>query len=383
MTASGIVPLDECVDASRRLGSDPFLVLFGGGNSSAKHHSTLYVKASGHDMGTITAKGFAPLKRDSVVSMLTQDSMSDGELVSKLRALLLDPEASNPSIETPLHALLPHESVLHTHADAIVTLTNTVGSDQLIADVLGSRVAVVPYCMPGFELAKHIQGMIASVDLDELDGIVLKHHGLFTFGPTAEVALDRHLSLIDRAAAWIENATGVRYLADPDEAPVTIDHSPALADLHAQLTVTFGGEFAVDAVDSPQIAAFLARDDLDTITQQGPTTLEHVIRTKRVPLIDRDLDGFAESYRAYFERHRMRHEAPLMMVEPYPCVALDPDAGIVGIGRTAQQARAARTIYRHTARIIEAAEALGGYRSISEEDAFDIEYWELEQAKLR
>ncbi|MFW2514051.1 class II aldolase/adducin family protein [Demequina sp. SO4-13] len=383
MVSTTNTPLKQCVVASQRLGSDPFLVLYGGGNSSAKADSTVYVKASGHDMGTITAEGFAPLDRDAVVSMLEQDRMSDGDLVAGLRKLLLDPKSSNPSIETPLHALVPYASVLHTHADAIVTLTNTVESDRLIESVLGSRVAVVPYCMPGFALAKYVQSMIETVNIHDLEGIVLKHHGLFTFGPTAEVALDRHLRLVDRASAWIARATGVQYTEDPEELTVDNDSSQRLTALRTNLDESFGGEFVLDAVTSPSIAAFVARPDLDEITQRGPTTLEHVIRTKRVPLVDGDITRFAKRYRAYFDRHRPRYKDPLVMLEPYPCVALDPDFGICGIGRTAQQARAARTIYRHTARIIEAAESLGGYRSISEADAFDIEYWELEQAKLR
>lgn len=379
--------LHECVEVSRELGADPFLVLYGGGNSSGTQDGVVYVKASGHDMGAIGPDGFAPLPRDGVVSLLDVESMSDGELVARLRDLLLDPAASSPSIETPLHALLPHESVLHSHADAIVTLTNTVDAEQVVRDALGPHVLLVPYCMPGFELAQWIRRALPTLDLDALDGIVLQHHGLVVFGDSAREAKQQHDDIVGRASEWIRSRTSVEFTKDDAERPVSVESSPALRALINELEGVFGGAsggaLVVDAITSPQIERFLTRPDLPRITQQGPTTLEHVIRTKRVPMLGAATADFARAYEHYFARHSARSDETLTMLEALPRVSLLEGVGLVGIGRTPAEALAARTIYRHTIRIIEAAEALGGYRSISEADAFDIEYWELEQAKLR
>ncbi|WP_159622065.1 class II aldolase/adducin family protein [Ruania rhizosphaerae] len=375
--------LEQCIHASRRLGSDPYLVLYGGGNSSATSDGVVRVKASGHDMGTIGPGGFAPLRRQDVLDLLSAPTMSDADLLQRLRAALLDPAAPTPSIETPLHALLPQESVLHTHADAIVTLTNSEHAAENIRSALGKRVLVLPYLMPGFTLAQAIRELMEQTDLTAFEGIVLTHHGLITFGDDAASAYRRHLDLVERASAWITERTGIRFVDDEDETVLTTGDSARMDRLVGRLEDEIGGSFTAEAVRSPEIDAFLARADLAEVTGRGPSTLEHVIRTKRTPLLGEDVAGFAAQYTDYFQRNRDRSDEQLTMLDPAPRVVLDPSFGIAGVGRTPEQAQAARVIYRHTIRIIEAAERLGGYRTISEADAFDIEYWELEQAKLR
>lgn len=375
-------PLRECVDASRLLGSDPFLVLHGGGNSSAKDGRTIHVKASGHDMGTIGPDGFAPLDRSAVAALLERPQLTDGEMVAGLRAALLDPASANPSIETLLHNLLPFESVLHTHADAIVTLTNSAGGGDLVHDALGDDVLSLPYCMPGFELAQAIEKEVAGWRGSPPRGIVLAHHGLFTFGADARDASARHLALVGRAAAFVRGATGVELVDDPEEHEVLESQDPALHAFADLLRSGTRSPVAVRALRSPQISAFLARDDLEEVTQRGPASLEHVIRTQRTPLLGRDVEGYRRGYRAYVRRNRERSASPVVVLDPTPRVVLDPELGLVTTGPTPEAARIAQDIYRHTMRIITAAEALGGYRTLNEGQAFDIEYWELEQAKL-
>lgn len=375
--------LVECARTSRLLGGDPSLVLHGGGNSSAKDGSTIYVKASGHDMATIGPEGFAPLDRQALDVLLDRPALTDGEMVRGLRGALLVPDAPTPSIETLLHNLLPHTSVLHSHADAIVTLTNTRDGDALLARLLGPGVLVLPYCMPGFDLARMVGGEWAQRGSADVSGIVLAHHGLFTFADEAASAYRSHLAIVGRAADLVRDRTGVTFADDPAEVVVQEADDPQLAAFAEEVRGETGSQVVLRAVRSPAIDAFIARPDLGSVTQRGPATLEHVIRTKRVPLLGRDVRGFVEAYVAYVDRHRHRSATPLLMLDPVPRVVLDASLGLVTTGRTPREAAIAADIYRHTMRIITAAEALGGYVSIDESQAFDIEYWELEQAKLR
>jgi rhamnose utilization protein RhaD (predicted bifunctional aldolase and dehydrogenase) len=369
----------QCIKASRLLGQDPFLVLYGGGNISVKNSDTVWVKASGHDMGDITPDGLAPLDRHKLNRMLERATMSDAEMVSSYRDCLRDSSYATPSIESLLHNYLPANFVLHTHADAIVTLTNTVGGEQIVQEALGHDVWTLPYCFPGFVLAKLIQSEIVNPRAPE--GLVLTHHGLFTMDDDPVEAYRKHKSLVERAEAFILERTGVIFLEDSGETLTT--HSAALSQLRNRLTDSYGGEVHLVQRSSPAISAFFELPGYPEITQRGPTTLEHVIRTKRVPALVDDIESYGQSYRKYFDKYNGGYPADLIMLDELPRVILDADLGIIGVGRTDSGAAIAADIYRHTIRVIEAAEALGGYSSISAQQAFDIEYWELEQAKLR
>lgn len=383
--------LHECVEASRRLGGDSFLTLHGGGNTSTKTADTLWVKASGFNLGTIVPAGFAPLDRSQLDELVAHDTLSDSELVEGLRAALLDPNSKDPSIEAPLHHILPHTSVLHSHADSIVALTNTTQGLPLVEKVLGDDLLIVGFTMAGFELGKTVQAALAERGDRPTTGIVLANHGLFTFGDTAESALARHLELVNTAAAYIERETGVRFEDDADETRFSLDepaHASAeqlrrLEEIRDEIRARTDADWAVQALQSEGVSRFVARDDLARVSQQGTASLEHVIHTKRVPMIDGDFAAYEQEYRAYFERNAPRSAEEVTMLDPVPRVILDRELGLVTTGRDKKAARIASDIYRHTMRIIEAAELLGGYRSVTEEQAFDVEYWELEQRKLR
>ncbi|MET1019508.1 MAG: class II aldolase/adducin family protein, partial [Microterricola sp.] len=193
--------LEEIVRVSRALGSDPRLVLHGGGNTSIKALGTdvtgeeielVLVKGSGWDLGTIQAPGFAPLRRERLLALLQLPTLSDTSMVNELRQASLSAAAPTASIEALLHAHLPARVVLHSHADAIVALTDQPDGLRRVAEVLGERVVVLPYIMPGFDLAR----LVASTDLGDADAIVLAGHGLFTFAEDAELALQRHHELV-------------------------------------------------------------------------------------------------------------------------------------------------------------------------------------------
>lgn len=368
-------PLDDCVQASRLLGAEPGLVLHGGGNTSVKATvrditgepvEVLYVKGSGWDLATIERPGFAPLRLDRLRELVRLRHLPDSRMMNELRCALLDAKAPDPSVETLLHVVLPHTSVLHSHADAVITLTNQ--SRPLVEEVYGGKVVVVPYVMPGFQLARTAAELFREQLTDDVVGVVLMNHGLFTFGDTAKEAYDRHIELVTMAEDRIgahEGAGAEAVVLDPlTIARIRKDIGPMIVSRHAD----------------PATMAFVARPDLARVACRGPATPDHVIRTKRVPLIGRDLDTFRAEYRAYFDRNATDG---LVMLDPQPRVLLDPELGMLTVGKRAKDADIAADIYRHTIRIIEDAERIGTYQALGERDLFDVEYWELEQAKLK
>ncbi|HEV2783308.1 MAG TPA: bifunctional aldolase/short-chain dehydrogenase [Actinophytocola sp.] len=379
--------LDELVEASRLIGADPALVLHGGGNTSVKTTvadvtaspvEVLYVKGSGWDLATIEPAGFAPLRLRRLRELLTVPELTDRQMMNELRCALLDAAAPDPSVETLLHAALPHPAVLHSHADAVLAVTNTADGAALVRMIYGDRVVVVPYVMPGFRLARRCAELFAATAHAGTVGMVLLNHGLFTVGAGPKQAYDRHIELVRAAEDFLDARAPVHSRQSTSESP----RAPIadLAAIRAEVSTLAGrpmivSQHAVPFAGDPGLAS-LAR-----LAGRGPATPDHVIRTKRVPLVGRDLAGYAEEYRSYFAAHAAGRD--LTMLDPAPRVVLDPALGMLTIGPTAADADIARDIYAHTARIIERAEALGGYRALPAGDIFDLEYWELEQAKLR
>jgi rhamnose utilization protein RhaD (predicted bifunctional aldolase and dehydrogenase)/NAD(P)-dependent dehydrogenase (short-subunit alcohol dehydrogenase family) len=296
-------------------------------------------------------------------------------MARELAAARLDPFAPQPSVEALLHAFLPYPAVLHSHADAIVTLTNVADGEALVRETLGAHVVVIPYVMPGFELAREVQRLWPGQADGDTIGMVLLNHGLFTFGATSKEAYERHLELIAAARARVAQ----RAVPQPDELPDV--PLAELAGLRRSISDAAGRPMIVSRHTEADVRRFVARPDLSSLATRGPLTPDHVARTKRTPLVGRDVAGFAREYVAYFERHA--HEG-LTMLDPAPRVVLQPELGLLTAGASARDARIAADIYRHTIPVLEAAEdELGGYIALPEERLFEVEYWDLEQSKLR
>lgn len=378
--------LDEIVRVSRALGSDPSFVLHGGGNTSITARGEdvtgqpvdlVLVKGSGWDLATIEPAGFAPLRRDRLERLLRLTHLDDPTMVNELRQASLDASAPTASIEALLHAHLPGRVALHSHADAIVALTDRDVPDDEIATTLGPRVAVLPYVMPGFPLAR----LVADTDLSDADALVLRNHGLFTFGDDPDAVLARHREIVARAA----ELSGI---VAPDETDAGDHDIPprgtleTIAGLRADIARASGRPMLLRQSRSRRAAAFAGRPDLDAATTRGTATPEHVIYTKRHPLVGRDVAAYASAYRAYVERHRHRQTGPVTPLDPAPRVVFDRELGMLTAGDTVRDVGVAADIAEHTVAVIEAADALGGYRSLDEAQSFDIEYWSLEQAKL-
>ncbi|WP_420610707.1 bifunctional aldolase/short-chain dehydrogenase [Candidatus Poriferisodalis sp.] len=392
--------LGEITYGSRLVGADPALVLHGGGNTSIKGHSTdawgepvptLWVKGSGWDLATIEPPGFAPLRMEPVRRLAELAALSDTEMVNQLRIHLLDASAPNPSVEAILHALLPHRAVLHSHADAVLALTNTADGDARVRDLWGDRAVVVPYVMPGFDLARRCANEWQAQAHDGTEAMVLLNHGIFTFGETTRLAYDSMIDRISEAEQCLADA-GVTSFGESNAGAtegrsgrrVSPDDVESVADLRAAISAAAGTPMLLRAVHDERAEAFCGRDDLASVAQRGPATPDHIIRTKQFPMVGRDVDAFIEDYRSYFERNAARYASgsQLTMLDPAPRVVLDPELGLWTAGRRAVDCDIAADIYLHTIDVINAAETLGGYVALGESDLFEVEYWELEQAKL-
>ena len=386
----GDAPLALRVYTSRLLGQEPSLVLHGGGNTSVKatvrdlfgdESDVLYVKGSGWDLETIQEAGFAPVKLDVLRKMAELESLSDADMVKHQRAAMTDPGAPNPSVEAILHAIIPARFVDHTHADAVVTISNTADGAERIRRLYGERVLIVPYVMPGFILAKKINESTRGIDWDALDGIILLNHGVFTWGETAQQSYGRMIALVSEAEDYLA-AQGAGAELDPvAQEPVDLQ---GIARVRAAISHARGAPVVMRLDGREQARAFSRRSDLAEITSRGPLTPDHIIRTKRTPLLVRDADGsevaaFAEDYRAYFARNE---SDGLTCLDPAPRWAVWPGFGTLAFGCSTKEAGIIADITRHTRQAMVRAEHLGGWRVASEKDLFEIEYWELEQAKL-
>lgn len=392
------VALAECVRGSRALGSNPDLVLHGGGNSSIKDAVTditgrrtevVYVKGSGWDLGTIEPAGFAGMRLERLLELAEVDAISDPEMVNELRCAKIDATAPDPSIESLLHALIPFRAVLHSHADSVVAVTDQPEAERIAREVFGDDAVIVPYVMPGFDLAQSARRLLAEQASEATRAMVLLQHGLFTFGDSMEEAYGTHVELLTRAEEYLARvgAAGLDRTSAGSDTALEQAEPLETARLRFEISAAAGRPMIVSHHSSERIGAFVHGPGFPSVSQRGTATPDHSIRTKPTPMIGTDVAGYVTEYTAYFERNRARGEAkagrPIAMLDPAPRAVLDPRTGLYTVGATAKDANIVRDIALHTLDVIDAAESVGRYQPIGEADIFDIEYWDLEQAKLR
>ncbi len=382
-------PLGLRVYSSRLLGQESALVLHGGGNTSVKAEAedlfgqtreVLYVKGSGWDLVSIEAPGFSPVRLDALLKLAERETLGDAEMVRAQRAALLDPYAPNPSVEAILHAIIPFRYVDHTHADAVVTLSNTPDGEQRIRELYGDRVLVVPYVMPGFVLARTIYQMTRDLDWSRLEGMVLLHHGVFSFADQARLSYERMIKLVSEAEDYLRNQ-GANWSPEPIQPPA--EDLPMLARIRREASRARGGAVVARWDCDPASLAFSALPGVEDIAIRGPLTPDHVIRTKRQPVIlagepEAELQNYVENYRAYFERN----QSGQVCLNPAPCWGVWRGRGTLAFAPRLKEAGIIADIKDHTLWAIATAERLGGWRALPERDIFEVEYWELEQAKL-
>ncbi len=384
-------PLQLRVYTSRLLGQAPDLVLHGGGNTSVKAQVTnllgdtediLYVKGSGWDLATIQAAGFAPVRLHTLKRLAQLDQLSDTQMVGAQRAAMADAGAPTPSVEAILHAIIPFAYVDHTHADAVVAITHLDNAEQRIHQIYDHRVLIVPYVMPGFALAKHVYDLTIHTDWSQLDGMILMHHGVFTFADTAKASYERMIAIVSAAESYLAQQGAVRTATGT---PATAPDLHTLARIRRSVSIARGSAMPALLNDDPEAVGFSNLPDAVSVTACGPLTPDHVIRTKSAPVVigndpEDDIDRFVSRYRDYFNRHANGQQTCL---DPAPRWAVWPGHGTIAFGTTIREASITSDIATHTTRAIQWVQALGRWQALSEKDGFDVEYWELEQAKLR
>jgi rhamnulose-1-phosphate aldolase/alcohol dehydrogenase len=398
------------VYTTRLLGQDPRLVLHGGGNTSVKTRlpdlngdavDVLCVKGSGWDMGSIEPAGLPAVRLAPLTRLRAREKLSDEEMVQLQRANLIDPTAPNPSVETLLHAFIPHKFVDHTHSTAVLALTDQPDGEALCREVYGTRVGYVPYLMPGFGLAK---AAADAFDADlSVEGLILVKHGIFSFGADARQAYERMIALVTMAEArlaknrkptFVSAALPARLAGVAEVAPL-VRGACSLPDNKVdgawkRLVLDFRGNDAV--------MNFVNGAEVKRYGQAGVVTPDHNIRIKNRPLavaapehgaldafkasVRNAVAAYSETYKSYFARNNARVGGVKTMLDPMPRVVLVPGVGLFGLGRSKKDARVAADLAEAAIATITDAEAVGRFEPLPESDLFDVEYWSLEQAKL-
>ncbi len=373
-------PLGMRVYTSQLLGQSKELVLHGGGNTSVKIDGILYVKGSGWNLDTIEKAGFSPVNLDVLLEMATRESLSDTQMVAEQRAAMSDQSFPNPSIEAILHAIIPYDYVDHTHADAVVTLTNTPDGKALIQKLYGENMLIVEYVMPGFELAKHIYELTRNIEWDSLSGMILMHHGVFTFDNDAKRAYEKMIDLVTVAEEYLSEHVTLACGDCEGKGDKTVAEAVGI-----EVAKLRGSDLFPLLIDSPRAQLFSILPNLDTLVKRGGLTPEHVIRIKPFPaIIDGEIASgiakFAHDYKAYFDANASSEHICLDLAPRY---AVIKGVGIVVLGKDEKESRIIGDIVKHTITAILSAEQLGGWGSLTLSQMFQMEYWELEQAKLK
>jgi rhamnose utilization protein RhaD (predicted bifunctional aldolase and dehydrogenase)/NAD(P)-dependent dehydrogenase (short-subunit alcohol dehydrogenase family) len=398
------------VYTSRLLGGEGRLVLHGGGNTSVKMDTTdligdavevLCVKGSGWDMASIEPAGLPAVRLAPLRRLRARASLSDEEMVNFQRTNLIDSGAPNPSVETLLHAFLPHKFIDHTHSTALLSVTDQPDAEAECRAIYGRRMGYVPYIMPGFGLAKKAAEVYEQDPA--VEGLVLLKHGIFTFGDTAREAYERMIAMVtlaeERVARGRKTVFAARAL--PERVVAAEEAAPILRGACAMADKARPGAYArfvLDFRDTAAVLAYVNGAELSRYSQTGVATPDHTIRTKNYPLLvpppasgalDRfkrevgeAVAAFVAEYHAYFARQNLRLGNIKRELDPMPRVILVPGLGLFGLGRSAKDAKIAADLAECTIETVAGAEAIGRFESIPENDLFEIEYWSLEQAKL-
>ncbi|MCB0686436.1 MAG: bifunctional aldolase/short-chain dehydrogenase [Saprospiraceae bacterium] len=378
------------VYTSQLQGKEEDLVLHGGGNTSVKileknvfgeEEEILYVKGSGWDLATIKKEGFAPVKMDRLLKMAELPELSDMDMVKYQRTAMTDPGAPNPSVEAILHAIIPFRFVDHTHADAVVTISNTPDGEERIQEIYGKHMLIVPYVMPGFILAKKIYDMTKDLDWSTIEGMILLNHGIFTFHNDAKISYDNMIKNVSLAEEYLQSHKALPLTPESAKETDTL----RLAQIRKSISDLGGKAVMAKLNRSGQAIAYSNLKKVAEISDRGPLTPDHIIRTKRTPLLlqtpgSTDLDAYVAAYGKYFSENT---PGELTQLVPTPQWAVWPGHGTISFGNSAKNMQIIEDISNHTMKAIYQAEQLGGWTALPEKDLFEMEYWSLEQAKLK
>jgi rhamnulose-1-phosphate aldolase/alcohol dehydrogenase len=407
----GLSFIDGLAYRSNLLGADRALANIGGGNTSSKETvrdhvgravRVMWVKGSGTDLATITPAGFPGLRLDELLPLRDLEEMTDAAMVEHLLRSAVRPDQPRPSIETLLHAFVPAAHVDHTHPDAVIALTSAPAGRRLAEEEFGDEAVWLDYQRPGFDMSRRI-----ALLLDEhpsARAVLLEKHGLVTWGDTGEASYESTIEFVSRAARVIGASTKGRFglggqkVAELGEGSAETLLAQSLPALRGALLADADG-LVLEVDRSAEAVAFASAARTAEVSQIGAPCPDHLINTKHKPLVvdfdpasggapelvDAFVHGvaeFASWYREYYERNLDDETRPFPIDPAGPRVILVPGVGIVTTGSDATRARVSRDLYHRAIAVEDAADALGGFRSLSEPEAFAIEYWPLERYKL-
>ena len=412
--AGALSGLNLLVYRSRLIGRDTNLVVWGGGNTSVKHEETdfrgrrvrvLRIKGSGSDLKTIEPKHFPGIRLDDLEPLEQRPSMSDDEMVAYLVHALMEPQSPRPSIETLLHGFVPHPHIDHTHADAILALTNTADGRRQVEQAFGQDAVWVPYRRPGFALSKEVAEAVRAHPKARC--VVLEKHGLITWGKSARESYDATIEMNTRAEEHArKRAAGKAIFGPAARSGLPREARRAVvAAIAPRLRGLLSGRPPGSARailrfdDGDDVLEFVSSQSAGQLCLAGPATPDHLLYTKPRPLFveppaDLEAPGGAEGLKAtlaeglrqyaawcdeYVRRNGTGKEPRL---DPIPRVVLIPGVGMLTAWKDAKHTRIVADIYHHTIGVMRAAQGIGEYRSLDIKDTFDVEYWPMELYKL-
>jgi rhamnose utilization protein RhaD (predicted bifunctional aldolase and dehydrogenase)/NAD(P)-dependent dehydrogenase (short-subunit alcohol dehydrogenase family) len=397
------------VYTTRLLGADPKLVLHGGGNTSVKTRlqdlngdevDVLCIKGSGTDMAAIAPAGLPAVRLAPLLKLRRRHTLSEEDFIRVPRANLIDPSSPAPSVELLLHAFMPAKFIDHTHANAVLSLTDQPNGADCCREVFGERLGIVPYVMPGFGLARKAADVFDA--RASVEGLILLKHGIFTFGADARESYERMIEMVTRAEERLSRNRKTFAVAKlPRKIAPCAEIAPILRGACSLRDATLEGawkRFVMAFRNTGAVMNFVNGADLAHYAQAGVVTPDHAIRTRNWPLVVMPPEsgklgefkehacaavaGFTAKYRSYFEVNNARHGGARKSHDPLPRVVLVPGLGLFGLGASAKEAQIAADIAEAAIETITDAEAIGRFESISQADMFDMEYWPPELAKL-
>lgn len=400
---------------SNILGADLRITNYGGGNTSCKtiekdpltgkDVEVMWVKGSGGDIGTLTKSGLAALYVEKLRALegVYKGIEQEDEMVGLFNHCIYDLDSKAPSIDTPLHSFLPFKHIDHLHPDAAIAIAASKDGERITRELFEGQIAWVPWQRPGFDLGLQLRNALEANP--GIRGIMLGGHGLFTWGDTAYECYINSLEVIEMASAYLEANYGKKrpVFGGEKTKPLGAEKRRAqaakispllrgLASSYNRMVGTFN--------DSDTVLQFINSHDLDKLAPMGTSCPDHFLRTKIAPLVMdipanqnlSDLDGlkshieklfaqYREGYKDYYEKHK-RSNSPAMR-DPNPVIILWPGVGLFSYAKDKQTSRVASEFYINAINVMRGAEAVSEYVSLPLQEAFDIEYWLLEEAKLQ
>jgi len=354
--------LGPLVYTSRLLGRDKSLVLRGGGNTSLKRDDTLFVKTTGSDLARVDVGSFCALHLARTRELLDHDGLTNPEMMSLLDPCLFHRSGRRPSIETLMHAILPHRYVEHTHADSVLAVINTENAERIAAEVYGDLAPLVPYRHSGVDLARACMQVLQQRGTSQSIGLLLQFHGVVAFGDTARASYDNMIRLVSLAEAYLR-ANGAWDIPLHVPSGFVRDAAPPAAFCE---NVARLARFPLQVLrlDDPCSRAFAHRADLPVLSQWGPSTPQHAVYTKRVPQLGWDVEDYAARYAAYLRQ--TLGERALATMDPAPRIVIAPESGVFALGVDDDAASVAAEFYLHDMEVMMRASAHDRYRAAAE-----------------